>query len=158
MFPPSCPGLRVASFKVAFPPLLVERLATLVELGFASREPLVGGVSPRDLLAALVARQANADGEPQDADALRVELVGRRGEIRVRRRAECVVRPHSRWRIAAGTLDTGIPLAIVGRMLAHRAIQTAGVLCPETCLDFDRFFAELERREMQVDWPVEEIC
>jgi saccharopine dehydrogenase-like NADP-dependent oxidoreductase len=158
MFPRSFPGLREASFKVAFPPLLVERLATLVELGFASREPLVGGVSPRDLLAALVARQANADGEPQDADALRVELVGRRGEIRVRRRAECVVRPHSRWRIAAGTLDTGIPLAIVGRMLAHRAIQTAGVLCPETCLDFDRFFAELERREMQVDWPVEEIC
>jgi saccharopine dehydrogenase-like NADP-dependent oxidoreductase len=157
MFPRSFPGLREASFKVAFPPALVERLVVLVELGFTSRAPLLDGVSPRALLAALVARQV-AGGEPEDADALRVELVGRRGPLRVRRRAESVVRPHSRWRIAAGTLDTGIPLAVVGRLLAHRRIGAAGVLCPETCLEFDAFFAELARREIPVEWRAEEIC
>lgn len=158
MFPRSFPGLREASFKVAFPPLLVERLAMLLELGFASREPLVDGVSPRDLLVALVARQANAEGEPRDADALRVELVGRRGAVRVRRRAESLVLPHTRWHMAAGTLDTGIPLAVVGRLLAQRRIRGAGVLCPEACLEFDSFFAELERREIRVEWLPEEIC
>jgi saccharopine dehydrogenase-like NADP-dependent oxidoreductase len=69
-----------------------------------------------------------------------------------------VVRPHSRWRIAAGTLDTGVPLAVVGGMLARAEIEQYGVLCPETCLDFDRFFTELERREITVDWRAEEIC
>jgi saccharopine dehydrogenase-like NADP-dependent oxidoreductase len=158
MFPRSFPGLREASFKVALPAPLVDRLSTLVELGFASREPLLDGVSPREMLRALLARGAAPAGEPTDADALRVELVGRRGASRVRRRAESVVRPHSRWRIAAGTLDTGVPLAVVGGMLARAEIEQYGVLCPETCLDFDRFFTELERREITVDWRAEEIC
>jgi len=69
-----------------------------------------------------------------------------------------VVLPHWRWKIAAGTLDTGVPLAVVGAMLARREIAEPGVLCPETCLDFDRFFAELERREISVAWAPEEIC
>ena len=50
MFPRSFPGLREASFKVAFPPLLVDRLSTLIELGFASAEPAVGEISPRTML------------------------------------------------------------------------------------------------------------
>ncbi len=43
-----------------------------------------------------------------------------------------------------------MPLAIAGAMLARREIPGAGVLCPETALPFDRFFAELARREMNV--------
>src|SRR4029453_14725248 len=115
-------------------------------------EPMVGEVSPRAMLRALIARLPQTAAEPRDADALRVELIGRQGGRRVRRRAESVVLPHSRWKIAAGTLDTGVPLAIVGAMLARREIVEPGVLCPESCLDFDRFFAELAKREIRVTW------
>jgi saccharopine dehydrogenase-like NADP-dependent oxidoreductase len=152
MFPRSFPGLREASFKIAFEEELVEKLAFLVQLGFADRRPAVDGVSPRQMLLALASRQPARCGEPGDVDVLRVDLAGMLAGERVRRRAEVVVRPHSRWGSSAGALDTGIPLAIVGRMLARGEIAGPGVLCPETCLDFDRFFRELERREIRVEF------
>lgn len=152
MFPRSFPGLRGASFKIAFDAEFVEKLRFLVGLGFADRQPAVDGVAPRQMLLALASRQPAASGAPRDVDVLRVELAGSLGGERLRRRAEVVVRPHSRWGLSAGALDTGIPLAIVGRMLARREIAAIGVLCPESCLDFDRFFAELEPREMRVEF------
>lgn len=146
MFPRSYPGLRAASFKVAFASDFVAKMRFLVELGLADRAPLADGVSPRRMLLALAERLPKVAGEPRDADALRVELVGRRDGKVVRGRAEAVIRPHPDWKIAAGTLDTGVPLAIAGLLLARREIATPGVLCPETSLPLDRFFGELERR------------
>ncbi len=148
MFPRSFPGLTAASFRVAFPPELLDRLRFLVELGFADRRPQVGEVSPRAMLSALAARLPVPAGPPRDADALRVDLVGVAAGRTVRRRGEAVIRPHSRWGLAAGALDTGIPLAVVGAQLARRELVAPGVRGPEQCLDFERFFAELERREI----------
>src|SRR5262249_55491778 len=50
MFPRSFPGLREASFKVAFEPDFTRKVAFLVELGFASREKLPTGSTPREVL------------------------------------------------------------------------------------------------------------
>ncbi len=152
MFPRSFRGLREASFKIAFEEAFVAKLRFLVELGFADRRPAVDGVSPRQMLLALAGRQPAAAGAPRDVEVLRVDVTGSLAGERIRRRAEVVVRPHSRWGLNAGALDTGVPLAIIGRMLARGQIETAGVLCPEICLDFDRFFAELARREMRVEF------
>ena len=62
------------------------------------------------------------------------------------------VLPHLAWKIAAGSLDTGVPLSVVGQMLARGTISEPGVLCPETSVPSDLFFAELERRGMRVQW------
>jgi saccharopine dehydrogenase-like NADP-dependent oxidoreductase len=150
MFPRSFPGLREASFKVAFAPEFVREMRLLVGLGFAETEPLVGGVAPREMLRALVARLAPPAGAPADCDVLRVEVRGRRGGAPAAARAEAVVLPHPRWRVAAGALDTGVPLSIVGQMLARREIAGAGVLCPETCVPPAPFFAQLARRGIEV--------
>jgi lysine 6-dehydrogenase len=152
MFPRSFPGLRDASFKVAFEPAFTEKMRFLVELGFASREKLPGGGSPREVLLALAARQAIPAGDPADCDALRVELSGIQGGSRVTRRAEMVVLPHPEWKVAAGSLDTGVPLSIAGQLLASRGIATPGVLCPEASVQPDLFFEMLERRHMRVAW------
>ena len=152
MFPRSFPGLREASFKVAFEPAFVEKMRFLVELGFSSREKLVGDVSPRQVLLALAAGQAVAPGEPKDCDVLRVELTGRKAGEVIRRRGEMIVLPHPVWKIAAGALDTGVPLSIAGQLLASRTIRTPGVLCPETAVPPDTFFEMLDRREMRVRW------
>ena len=150
MFPRSFPGLRAASFKVAFEPGFMEKVRFLVELGFAESEARVGSVSPRQMLLAVAGAQDAPSGTPDDCDALRVDLVGTKGGAPVRRRAEAVIRPHPEWGFGAGALDTGVPLAIAGAMLATGAVSEPGVLCPETALPFDAFFAALARRGIEV--------
>ncbi|HWZ84871.1 MAG TPA: saccharopine dehydrogenase NADP-binding domain-containing protein [Thermoanaerobaculia bacterium] len=152
MFPRSFPGLRHASFKVAFEPSFVEKMRLLVELGFASREKIAGKLSAREVLLELAARQAVPPGGPDDCDALRVDLTGRKDGRPVERRADLTVLPHTVWKVAAGSLDTGVPLSIAGQLLASRTIRTPGVLCPETAVPGELFFEMLERREMRVRW------
>lgn len=150
MFARSFPGLTGASFKVAFEPAFMEKMRFLVELGFAGREPRLGGVSPRQMLLALGADQTKPEGEPDDCDCLRVDLAGEIDGRPVRRRGESLIGPHRDWGFGAGALDTGVPLAIAGVLLAERVVATPGVLCPETALPFERFFAELAKRGIQV--------
>ena len=152
MFPRSFPGLRDASFKVAFEPEFVARVRFLVELGFASRDALAGGASPREMLLAVAARQPPPSGAPRDADHLRVSLAGRRDGRGVARQADLTVTPHEGWAMAAGALDTGVPLSIAGQLLASRTISEPGVLCPETAVPHELFFEMLERRGMRVHW------
>jgi lysine 6-dehydrogenase len=152
MFPRSFPGLREASFKVAFEPAFTEKVRFLVELGFASREKVSETISPREMLLHLAARQTAPPGEPNDCDALRVDLRGRKDGRTIERRAEMTALPHTAWKVAAGSLDTGVPLSIAGQLLASRTISAPGVLCPETAVPGDLFFEMLERREMRVRW------
>ena len=151
MFPRSFPGLREVSFKVAFEPEFTRKLAFLVELGFASREKL-GGCSPRDVLLALAAAQTAPVGDPDDCDVLRVDLEGRHNGESLHRRAEMVVLPHPEWKVAAGSLDTGVPLSIAGQLLASGAVGAPGVHCPELAVPAELFFEMLERRHMRVHW------
>ncbi len=150
MFARSFPGLQAASFKVAFEPTFMEKVRFLVELGFASRDPILGGVTPRQMLLALGAAQASPGGEPDDCDVLRVDVTGEAGGRSVRRRGESIIAAHREWGFGAGALDTGVPLAIAGLLLARREVATPGVLCPELSLPFERFFAELAKRGIQV--------
>lgn len=150
MFPRSFPGLREASFKVAFEPELRRQVELLVRLGFAAREPLVREVSPREMLLALAARQTRPPGEPDDCDVLRVDLAGTVAGRRICRRAEVTALPDRARRFPAGALDTGAPLSIVGQMLARREISTPGVLYPETAVPIEPFFAQLARRGMSL--------
>jgi lysine 6-dehydrogenase len=148
MFPRSFPNLQEASFKVAFEPDFTQKVRFLVELGFASRQRLTAGASPREVLLELAAKQTTPAGEPNDCDVLRVDVSGRRGGRTASARAEMTVLPHRKWKIGAGALDTGVPLSIVGQMLAAREITEPGVLCPEKAVPDTLFFRELERRGM----------
>jgi len=149
MFPRSFPMLREASFKVAFEPDFAAKMRFLVELGFASREKVGGGSSPREILLALAARQPKVVADPDDCDVLRVDVAGTKAGRQMARRGEMTVLPHREWKMAAGSLDTGVPLSIVGQMLAEGKISEAGVLCPETAVPGDLFFEELARRGMK---------
>ena len=152
MFERSFPGLAGASFKVAFEPTFMEKVRFLVELGFAAREPLVNGVSPRQMLLALGAAQSAPGGAPDDCDVLRVDVTGERAGQEERLRGEAIIGPHRGWGFGAGALDTGVPLAIAGQLLAEREVTTPGVLCPELHLPFERFFEELGKRGIRVSF------
>jgi|CXWL01.1.fsa_nt_gi saccharopine dehydrogenase (NAD+, L-lysine-forming) len=159
MFPRAFPGLRDASFKVAFAADLVTKMRFLVELGLASRENLVRDVSPREMLLAVVARQPQPDdATPADCDALTVEVRGTRDGRPVVGRGVVIALPHAEWGLAAGAVDTGVPLSIVGQMLAAGTIRTPGVLSPELHVPADLFFAELARRGMRAELTVEDVA
>ena len=123
-------GLREASFKIAFPPVFLEQMRLIVGLGLGGTEPLevrgsVRGktlsVIPREVLVALLAERAAAQAatEPDDCDVLRVVAVGSRDGAPVELIEEMVVRPYRPWGVGGGDVDTGVPLAIAGILLAQ---------------------------------------
>jgi saccharopine dehydrogenase-like NADP-dependent oxidoreductase len=56
-----------------------------------------------------------------------------------------------------GDVDTGIPPAIVAKMLARGDIEGPGVFVPEEVVPCDRFFAEFARWGVTVDAQMREI-
>ena len=146
-------GIRYVSFKIAFPGDFMTKLKFLVELGFGSDEPIsVRGVkvSPRETLAKLLEMAPAEDVEPQDCDVLRVVTSGTEGGQPVEITNQVVVLPYRRWHVGAGALDTGVPLAIAGRMLANGEITRRGTLGPELCVPVEPFFRELAKYDMHV--------
>jgi saccharopine dehydrogenase-like NADP-dependent oxidoreductase len=146
-------GIRHVSFKIAFPTDFMTKLKFLVDLGFGSDEPIaVRGikVSPREVLARLLEMIPAEDIEPQDCDVLRIVAAGGAAGKQVEISNQVVVLPYRRWGISAGALDTGIPLAIAGHMLATGEITRRGAFGPEMCVPTEPFFRELARYDMHV--------
>src|SRR6266581_1862557 len=146
-------GIRHVSFKIAFPSDFLTKLKFLVDIGFGSEEPInVRGakVSPREVLARLLEMAPVEDVEPQDCDVLRIVAAGEVSGQQVEITNQVVVLPYRRWGISAGALDTGIPLAIAGRMLANGEIPRRGTFGPEMCVPVEPFFRELARYDMHV--------
>jgi saccharopine dehydrogenase-like NADP-dependent oxidoreductase len=146
-------GIRHVSFKIAFPTDFITKLKFLVDLGFGSAEPIsVQGakVSPREVLAKLLEMVPVGEVEPQDCDVLRVVVAGEANGKQVEITNQVIVLPYRRWGISAGALDTGVPLAIAGRMLANGEITRRGASGPELCVPAASFFRELARFDMHV--------
>jgi lysine 6-dehydrogenase len=151
-------GLRAASFKIAFPPEFLAQLRLIVDLGLARTDTIKvragkgrsAQIVPRETLIALLAeRQAPTEGrEPSDCDVLRVVAQGTRDGADVELVEEMVVRPYAPWRVGAGELDTGVPLAIAGILLARGGHPT-GALGAECVFDPHEFLRELARYGMR---------
>jgi saccharopine dehydrogenase-like NADP-dependent oxidoreductase len=146
-------GIRHVYFKIAFPTDFMTRLKFLVDLGFGSDEPLqVRGtsVSPREVLTRLIESTPVEAVEPQDCDVLRVVTTGEAGGHAVEITNQVIVQPYRLWGVGAGALDTGTPLAIVGRMLGNGEVTLRGAMGPELCVPTAPFFRELARYDMHV--------
>jgi saccharopine dehydrogenase-like NADP-dependent oxidoreductase len=78
---------------------------------------------------------------------------GRRVEWRVR----ATVPAHREFGAGGGDVDTGIPPAIVAKMMARGEIAGPRVFVPEQIVPFDRFFGEFARWGVTVDAQMREI-
>lgn len=154
-------GLRHATFKIAFPTGFLAQMSLLVDLGLArtdtvevraGREASPVAVAPRELLMALLAARpttgARAD-MPQDCDVLQVRARGMRGGQPLELIEEMVVRPYKPWRVGAGDIDTGAPLAIAGMLLASGGGVPRGAHGAELVFDPAVFLRELARYGMR---------
>ncbi len=131
-------NIRHVSFKIAFPGDFMTKLKFLVDLGFGSDEPIdVRGVrvSPREVLARLLETTPVQDVEPQDCDVLRIVATGQVCGQMVEITNQIVVLPYQPWGIGAGALDTGVPLAIVGHMLATVKLPDVASCSRSRCAD-----------------------
>jgi saccharopine dehydrogenase-like NADP-dependent oxidoreductase len=145
-------GLRHASFKIAFPPEFLSQLRLIVALGLARTDTVKvragtarsAQIAPRETLIALLAeRQAStASREPNDCDVLRVVAHGTHGGKDIELVEEMAVRPYTPWRVGAGEIDTGVPLAVAGILLT-RGGHPAGAHGAERVFDPREFLREL---------------
>lgn len=147
-------GLRKATFRIAFPDGLAERLRFVHALGLTSTDPIVvrgATIVPREVLLELLSRQPRASnhGTRDEYEVLRVTLRGRRDGRTVQDVLDCHVPGFPAWNVGVD-IDTGAPPSIVAQMIVDGAIEARGVLPPEQAVPHEPFFRELKRRGMSI--------
>jgi lysine 6-dehydrogenase len=120
-------GCRGASFRLSLAPALLERLRGLA------------GSSEREVEAAA---EATAPPSPETVSVHRVDVVGDHETVSV----QAFTGPIREWGLGGGVVSTAAPAAAAVRLLARGRIEKRGVLPPESCVEPDDLFPELERR------------
>ena len=125
-------GAPNVTFALSLSPKVLE---SLKELQGASEERI-----------AEVARSAS----PPSANTLSIHIVEVSGPETVIR-ARSVTPPNEAWGLGGGIVSTASPAAAAVRLLARGSITKRGALPPESCIDPDEMFAELEARGVRFD-------
>ncbi|MBX3468128.1 MAG: saccharopine dehydrogenase NADP-binding domain-containing protein [Planctomycetes bacterium] len=146
-------GVREVTFRQSFEPGFAERLRLLGRLGLLDPAPLPRlGVAPRQVLLALLARQAPPapNGAGERHEVLRVVVRGRRARRAVEVTADCLAGPDAGGGVGPD-IDTGAPPSIAVQLLASGELEARpGVWAPEDVVPVRPFLRELERRGMRV--------
>jgi lysine 6-dehydrogenase len=130
-----CPNV---TFALSLSPKVLEGLE---ELRGASEERI-----------AEVARSAS----PPSAKTVSVHIVEVAAEDTMIR-ARSVTAPHEDWGLGGGIVSTATPAAAAVRLLARGAIGKRGALPPESCINPDQMFAELESRGVRFDFSTKAV-
>jgi len=144
-------GCKRATFRLGLPMEFHEKLKFLMSLGFGDKEKVStadGAVSPRKMLAAMLAKFPMPEVEPDDCEVVRVDVAGTKGGRKTLVRLETTVYSHKRWQLSCGALDTGVPPSIVAQMILSGQISLRGVLPPEVAVEPQPFFEELAKRQI----------
>jgi saccharopine dehydrogenase (NAD+, L-lysine-forming) len=142
-------GLRECSFKIAYDPVLVERLRLLVGLGLTSRTPGAKGVAPRDVLLECFRALPPPPEFVDDRDSLAVVAVGEDAKGEVTLRYDLTARPQRKPPLSAVARDTGFPPSIVAQLLLSGRIRERGVLPPESAVPVRPFLEALAERGLR---------
>ena len=149
--PRTIPGVRDVRWRLALPRAIHEGFAFLVEIGLASRDPVMtstGPVVPREVLVAALERLGGEDGEPNDEEAIDVRVTGTSDGAPAAYRSLTRLRPSPEG-LSAGAFGTAIPIAVTARWLADGRVSP-GVHPPETAFEAEAFVADLEREGVEV--------
>jgi len=143
-------GIRECSFKIAYDPVVIERMKLLIELGLADPRPGPRGVAPRAVLLDCFRRMPPPPAFVNDRDTMAVVVEGRIGRRPVTLRLDLTARPQRKPPLSAVARDTGFPAAIVAGMIVDGVIPERGVRPPETVIPPDPFFAALRAKGMKL--------
>ncbi len=154
-------GLRSATFKLSLPAEFTQQMRFLNTIGMTRTDEVEvrgGHVRPRDVLLKVVGEIARPAGVVlDDVDYLLGVVRGLKDGRRVEWRVRATVPACKEHGAGGGDVDTGIPPAIVAKMMASGEIAGPGVFVPEQIVPCERFFAELARWGVTVDAQMREI-
>jgi lysine 6-dehydrogenase len=154
-------GLRSATFKLALPADFTAQMRFLARIGMTDTDEIeVKGcrLRPRDVLLKVVSRLPRpTDVVINDVDYLIGVVRGVKDGRRVEWRVRATVPAHKEYGAGGGDVDTGIPPAIVARMMARGEIAGPGVFVPEQIVPCERFFSEFARWGATVDAQMREL-
>ncbi len=143
--------IRTLDYKTIRYPGHCEKVKTLLELGFASSEPLIigGGVrTAREMFTELL-RKRLAYGDT-DIVLARVTIAGTQDRRASTLVYELIDYYDEGTRLTAMMRTTAFPTAITARMLAQDIITARGVLPPELCTPGHVMIEELRRRNILI--------
>jgi saccharopine dehydrogenase-like NADP-dependent oxidoreductase len=148
-------GLKSATFKLSLPAEFTGQMRFLNTIGMTRTDEVdVNGVQvrPRDVLLKVVSQIPRPTGVVlDDVDYLLGVVRGLKDGGRVEWRVRAVVPAHKEYGAGGGDVDTGIPPAIVARMLARGEIAGPGVFVPEQAVPCEAFFTEFARWGARID-------
>lgn len=128
-----------------------EKFRTLIDLGFASNEPLMVGNTVRtnrEFFIDLLKKRLNF-GEA-DLVVARATITGFRKGVPTTVTYQLIDRYDERTRISAMMRTTAFPVSIIAQMLAHGIITDRGVRLPELCVPGKQMIGELEKRAILI--------
>lgn len=140
-------GLKECSFRVTFPQDFVNKIKTLIELGFTSREKIRNGTKIIDVTSKIM-DQWLPHQKISDEEVIRVSIKGKKNKKERKIIIDALTK--SKGSIPAGTYDTAVPASIIATMIAENQIKAKGVFPPEKCTPPITFFKELEKRSITI--------
>jgi saccharopine dehydrogenase-like NADP-dependent oxidoreductase len=145
-------GLKNSKCFAGFPKHSADKIKTLIELGFGSRDPVkIKGVEiePMEFLTEVLKRIKVADGY-METENLWVHIYGKKDGKKKEIKMECVIHTLKGWEEDYTNIDTGMPCSIMAQMIKKGLVKEAGVFAPEGVIPPEPFFKELRRRKMKV--------
>jgi saccharopine dehydrogenase-like NADP-dependent oxidoreductase len=130
-------GCSESSFRLSLSPAVLERVRALV------------GASEEEIAAAAAA------AVPSSPRTVSVHVIDARGPEKAVK-VTAITRPMEEWGIGGGIVSTAAPAAAAVRLRARGAIDAAGAMPPERCVEPDDLFPELERRNCTFEVEVED--
>jgi len=126
-----------------------EKFKMLLDLGFASSEPVMVGsnlLTTREFFETLLKKKLPANGP--DVVLTRVSISGMMGGKHRTLAYEMVDYYDTAARMTSMMRTTSFPTSIIAQMIVNGTITERGVFPPERCVPLDPFIAELKKRNI----------
>jgi lysine 6-dehydrogenase len=134
-----------------------EKMRTLLDLGFASHEPIMIGNSvrtSRELFTELLRRKLDTGGP--DVILARSTVTGMKAGVRACLVSEFVDYYDEATGMSAMMRTTAYPTSIIAQQLAHGVITSRGVFTPEVCAPAADMVEQLARRGIRISTSLTE--
>lgn len=135
-----------------------EKFRTLLELGFASNEPVSVGAhvrTNRELFAQLLRRKL--DFGDTDVVLLRAAISGTADGMLQTLTYDCIDYYDTEHQMTAMMRTTAFPVSIIAQMLAAGTLQVRGVMPPEYCVPAAPLITELQKRGITITTTLSEM-
>ena len=158
---PKSLGAKNVSVRGCFPPQAMRIGKVMFDWGLYSDEPVtIKGIesTPFEIMFDLLLEMPETKQTPLWAYGLVVDVYGKADGRKVKHTLWSTHPPQEEWGgSAAYYKNIAIPLSIGAQLITAGKVSARGVIPPETALDPDLFFAELERRGIRVQEKLEQL-